>query len=125
MGIYAPTVTVTHTELKTTTVEDPRIVVTFAVKGCRPLRLPMDLNRCEVEASSTVAIQEIIPTSTVASHVVPTANYEEVGSIHDIIDNDNHLGQDNSLLQPSGENHISGPSSNEPTEALPSTAPKF
>lgn len=44
-GFYAPTVTVTQTELQTVTARDPRIVVTFAVKGCRPLRIPDDLDR--------------------------------------------------------------------------------
>lgn len=45
-GIYAPTVTVTQLELQTTFVKDPRIVVTYAVKGCRPHKIPDDLDRC-------------------------------------------------------------------------------
>lgn len=44
-GLYAPTVTATHTEFQTVTVKDPRIVVTFAVKGCKPLKIPDDLDR--------------------------------------------------------------------------------
>lgn len=44
-GFYAPTVTVTQTELQTVTAKDPRIVVSFAVKGCKPLRIPNDLDR--------------------------------------------------------------------------------
>lgn len=44
-GFYAPTVTVTHTEMQTVTAKDPRIVVTFAVKGCKPLRIPDGLDR--------------------------------------------------------------------------------
>lgn len=44
-GIYAPTVTVTQLELQTTFVKDPRIVVTYAVKGCRPHKIPDDLDR--------------------------------------------------------------------------------
>ncbi|KAJ8930919.1 hypothetical protein NQ314_016243 [Rhamnusium bicolor] len=44
-GVYAPTATVNVTTIETTVVQDPRIVVSFAVKGCRPIRLPMSLSR--------------------------------------------------------------------------------
>ncbi|XP_018566492.1 uncharacterized protein LOC108907334 [Anoplophora glabripennis] len=67
LGIYAPTVTVVRTELVTTVVTDPRVVLTYSVKGCRPLQLPENLERCSVEDS--VSISHVLPTST----VVPSA----------------------------------------------------
>ncbi|XP_050515237.1 uncharacterized protein LOC126890386 [Diabrotica virgifera virgifera] len=66
LGIYQPTVTVTEIELQTAIVQDPRVAVTYAVKGCRPLKLPNDIDRCEIQAPSTIPILEILPTSTVA-----------------------------------------------------------
>ncbi|KAJ8968647.1 hypothetical protein NQ317_015725 [Molorchus minor] len=72
LGLYAPTVTVTDTKIAVTTVEDPRIVVTFAVKGCRPMELPNNLKRCPEEALPTIAIQDILATSTVGIVPSPT-----------------------------------------------------
>ncbi|XP_063920577.1 uncharacterized protein LOC135135452 [Zophobas morio] len=69
-GLYAPTVTVTTTDLHISTVQDPSVVVTFVVKGCRPLKLPMDLDRCPQE--QPLSIEEALQTSTV-SPVVNTA----------------------------------------------------
>ncbi|XP_065161437.1 uncharacterized protein [Atheta coriaria] len=68
-GIYAPTVTVTAMQMRTTTVLDPRTVVTFSVKGCKPSRLPMDLSLCP---SQTPPLLDIKPTSVVTATVVPT-----------------------------------------------------
>ncbi|KAF5278138.1 hypothetical protein FQR65_LT03654 [Abscondita terminalis] len=69
LGLVRPTITVTEIHLKTTTVIDPGTVVTFSVKGCRPSRLPMDLDRCPV---SQYSVDELVPTN-VLSEIVPTA----------------------------------------------------
>ncbi|XP_017780501.1 PREDICTED: uncharacterized protein LOC108565506 [Nicrophorus vespilloides] len=58
LGFYAPTVTVQAVHLQTTTVLDPRTVVTFSVRGCKPSRLPLDLNLCPKKQP------EIRPTAT-------------------------------------------------------------
>ncbi|CAH0547297.1 unnamed protein product [Brassicogethes aeneus] len=123
LGIYAPTVTVTDTLFKTTTVEDPRVVVTFAVKGCRPLRLPDDLSTCEMENPSSVTVEEILPTSTVASNFVPASNYDPVANIQDIINsNNNDLDSVNfDPVQPSSDTVIfDSKVPIQPTESLPS-----
>nr|CAI5822087.1 unnamed protein product [Callosobruchus analis] len=73
LGIFPRTVTVTKINLHTTVVQDPRIMVTFAVKGCKPLRLPGDLSRCADEGLTPLPIQEILPTSTVALTYTKTA----------------------------------------------------
>ncbi|KAF5269501.1 hypothetical protein FQA39_LY08690 [Lamprigera yunnana] len=69
LGLVGPTITVTEMNFRTTTVVDNRIVVTFSVKGCRPSRLPMDLDRCPL---SQYSVDEIVPTST-SSAILPTA----------------------------------------------------
>nr|XP_022910306.1 uncharacterized protein LOC111421395 [Onthophagus taurus] len=46
LGIYAPTVTVTSTQVIITTVVDPGVQVTYAIKGCKPKVLPAGLERC-------------------------------------------------------------------------------
>lgn len=54
----------------TVTARDPNVVVTFSVKGCKPRELPGDVERCE---PTTVAVHEILPTSTVGQAVVQTS----------------------------------------------------
>ncbi|CAH2007729.1 unnamed protein product [Acanthoscelides obtectus] len=73
LGFYPRTETVTKINLHTTVVQDPRIMVTFAVKGCKPLKIPGDLNRCADEGMTPLPIQEILPTSTVALTYTKTA----------------------------------------------------
>lgn len=65
LGISAPTVTVNVTKITTTTFLDPKITVTFSLKGCRPTELPLGLDRCSIEP--TPATLPIVPTSTVKS----------------------------------------------------------
>lgn len=66
-GFHAPTVTVTITDLHVSTIEDPSIVVTYAIKGCRPFSLSFknNMNKCSPDLQSSVFIQDILPTSTV------------------------------------------------------------
>lgn len=45
LGLYAPTVTLKQTKLVTTMVPDPRVVLTYSVKGCKPEKFPNDLER--------------------------------------------------------------------------------
>ncbi|KAK4877495.1 hypothetical protein RN001_010001 [Aquatica leii] len=75
LGLVGPTITVTEIHFKTTTVIDPRTMVTFSVKGCKPSRLPMDLDRCPV--SSQYSVDEIVPAN-VLSLIVPTAVANEL-----------------------------------------------
>lgn len=48
--------------------KDPNVVVTFAVKGCRPSALPRNLEACP-----SITIEEILPTSTIPTLIHPTA----------------------------------------------------
>ncbi|RZC37367.1 hypothetical protein BDFB_013403 [Asbolus verrucosus] len=132
-GFYAPTVTVTKTDYHITKVEDPSVVVTFAVKGCRPLQLPMamDINMCPQESTSSILIEEILQTSTVSSLVIATetllptktmsvgnnpssTTYEQLFSFPEKQQN----FQDNlNLLEPSVQEHAEN-SHSQPTEAL-------
>ncbi|KAB0795996.1 hypothetical protein PPYR_10057 [Photinus pyralis] len=70
LGLVGATFTVTEVHLKTTTVIDPRTVVTFSVKGCRPSRLPMELDRCPVNQYN---VDEIVPSSVSPPSITPTA----------------------------------------------------
>ncbi|XP_044269664.1 uncharacterized protein LOC123014557 [Tribolium madens] len=119
-GLYAPTVTVTRTDLHITTVEDPSVVVTYAVKGCRPLKLPLDLDRCP-EERSTFSIEEILATSTVllsqTETFLPTKTMTVINPSSTVYQNlpnfsDEAHFQDNvNSLEPSGQEQVeNGPS---------------
>ncbi|XP_060534758.1 uncharacterized protein LOC132707096 isoform X2 [Cylas formicarius] len=71
LGLYGPPVTVTEIRVTHTTVLDPRIAITFAVKGCKPRELPLNMEKCP-EATRVPNLVEILPTSTVAHRVEPT-----------------------------------------------------
>lgn len=103
LGIYAPTLTVTKLILETTTVQDARVMVTYAIRGCKPVKLPLDLMVCPQEDTNAFSIQDIIPTSTVsmASSTVPP-DFEKTNEL--IADNEEPLNEDQSAT---------------PTEALP------
>ena len=85
LGIVAPTVTVTSTYLKTALVYDPKVLVTYSIKGCKPARLPTDLNLCP-QAADVTAQEGIVPTqvsqkppsSTTSPNLTPSGNVEEV-----------------------------------------------
>lgn len=68
IGMVRRTVTVVQPVIQTKTLKDPNVVVTFAVKGCRPSVLPRNLESCP-----SISIEEILPTSTVAQGIRPTA----------------------------------------------------
>ncbi|KAG5895138.1 hypothetical protein JTB14_008572 [Gonioctena quinquepunctata] len=136
-GLFAPTVTVTLTKLETTIVQDPRVVVTYAVKGCRPMRIPDDLDRCPQE-SSTVPIEEILPTST----VIPSQSFPSTvgppnkpGSFIEVSNgiapnttelapnttehNDENSPTTNLVVESSSEKLVEEEESAKPTKALP------
>jgi len=90
-GIYAPTVTITAVNIQTTTVADPKTIVTFSVRGCRPSRLPLDLNLCpKQDISPTPATQTTIETTTVhgnlngSSTELPSESKVPIGSVNGI-----------------------------------------
>lgn len=58
LGFVAPTVTTTAIHVETTTMMDPRTIVTFSVRGCKPSRLPLDLETCPPSP------KPILPTRT-------------------------------------------------------------
>lgn len=121
LGIYAPTVTITRTDLHITTVEDPSVVVTFAVKGCRPLKLPLDLHKCPPE-QPPFSIEEIITTSTVVmpqqETILPTNTMSVINpSTTDYEDMPNFPEENKNLLVPSAiDINENGPA--QPTEPL-------
>lgn len=108
MGIVAPTVTVTAISLRTTTVLDPRTVVTFSVKGCRPSRLPLGLDQCPV-AHSGISIEEIFPSAVVPTQVIPTRRNDNVIQFQDINKNDdnNNKKSKNIEIEPSSNDDLS------------------
>ncbi|EFA00150.1 hypothetical protein TcasGA2_TC002971 [Tribolium castaneum] len=123
-GLYAPTVTVTRTDLHITTVEDPSVVVTYAVKGCKPLKLPLDLNRCPQE-EPPFSIEEILATSTVAlpqtETFLPTKTTTVVNPsssvVYDNFPDETHFQDNVNLLEPSGQEQLeNGPA--QATQAL-------
>lgn len=65
--------TITEIDLKTTTVFDPRTVVTFSVRGCQPSKLPLDLNACDVPKQN---LQDISPTKILQDAVVTPTIFE-------------------------------------------------
>ncbi|KAK5642994.1 hypothetical protein RI129_009161 [Pyrocoelia pectoralis] len=71
LGLVGHTITVTEIRLRTTTVIDPHTVVTFSVKGCKPSRLPMELDRCPVNQFN---VDEIVPSSVLQPSITPTAS---------------------------------------------------
>lgn len=68
LGFYAPTVTVSTLKQLVTTILDPRVVVTFSVKGCKPSRLPLDLMECQGSGQNVI----IQPTATIPQLVTQT-----------------------------------------------------
>lgn len=70
LGFSSHTVTQIEHITETVLVQDPNIVVTFSIKGCKPSELPDDIIRCDPPPS--IRIEEILPTSTVAYTVTPT-----------------------------------------------------
>ncbi|XP_074033007.1 uncharacterized protein [Leptinotarsa decemlineata] len=130
-GFYAPTVTVTLTKLETTIVQDPRVVVTYAIKGCKPLTIPSDLDRCPPD-SSTISIEEILPTSTViATSGLPTASpvSNQGYDVKTVVQNEPELDTSKNVESIDQHPNVEVESSNEkvaedletakPTEALP------
>lgn len=89
IGIYAPTVTTTALYLETTTMMDPRTIVTFSVKGCRPSRLPLDLDTCPEPQEPILPskVTTMVMTSTVFkpdildAKAVEASELEEVGDL--------------------------------------------
>ncbi|XP_030749305.1 uncharacterized protein LOC115877306 [Sitophilus oryzae] len=75
LGLTRPTVTVTDVKIVPTTVLDPRIVVTYAIKGCKPHSLPYNLEKCPEEPE--VEMIEIVPTTTVYARMESTAEPEK------------------------------------------------
>ncbi|KAL1517478.1 hypothetical protein ABEB36_001240 [Hypothenemus hampei] len=71
LGLYRPTITVTELKLHPTTVLDPRIIVTYDIRGCKPQSLSYDLPKCEKEENSLEFV-EVVPTSTVGIDIQPT-----------------------------------------------------
>ncbi|KAK9739126.1 hypothetical protein QE152_g9224 [Popillia japonica] len=63
LGLSAPTVTLNVTKITTATVLNPRVTVTFSIRGCRPQRMPLDLEKCPIQPTATAL--PIVPTSTV------------------------------------------------------------
>ncbi|KAF2893726.1 hypothetical protein ILUMI_12447 [Ignelater luminosus] len=119
LGIVAPTVTVTAINLRTTTLLDPRTVVTFSVKGCRPSRLPLGLDRCPV-AHSGISIEEIFPSAVVPIQVVPTATRRNDNIIQFQDVNDGNIKKSKNIeIEPSSPGDLSDVDlSSVPTEEL-------
>lgn len=70
LGFTSYTVTKVEHVIETALVQDPNIVVTFSIKGCKPSELPEDIIRCDPPPS--VRIEDILPTSTVGFSIIPT-----------------------------------------------------
>lgn len=100
LGIYAPTVTTTAVHLETVTMMDPRTVVTFSVRGCKPSRLPMDLGTCPESA------EPILPTRVTQEVMTTTVFKPELTSPEGV----------------EGSESAGSPSSISPTQALNSGA---
>lgn len=76
LGFTDYTVTKVEHVTETVIVQDPNVVVTFSIKGCKPSELPRNIIRCDPPPSIT--IEEILPTSTVGYAITPTASVEIV-----------------------------------------------
>ncbi|XP_018335476.1 uncharacterized protein LOC108744278 isoform X2 [Agrilus planipennis] len=120
-GFVAPTLTKIYRHRETTTVMDPRTVVTFSVKGCRPTRLPLDLDRCAPEIKATTT-QSAFP----ALHTLPSHGSEQEQSITDYIKGNSQFrhndvkSQDVSdSLQASYPSYVQDEIVTQPTEPLP------
>ncbi|GJQ68237.1 hypothetical protein Trydic_g16854 [Trypoxylus dichotomus] len=82
----------------------PTVMVTFSLKGCRPQRVPLGLDRCQIQPTPTAL--PIVPTSTV-----------NAGSI--VQDTNQLIGGNNNQLQGSQADIQPAPS-NAPTTTLDS-----
>lgn len=74
LGFSGRTVTKVEHLIQTTTVQDPNVVVTFSIKGCKPSELPENINRCDPPTS--ISSKEILPTPPVELFITPTASVE-------------------------------------------------
>lgn len=135
-GFRAPTVTVTITDLHVSTVEDPSVVVTYAIKGCQPFSLAIDMNKCPPKLESSVSIEEILPTSTVVSpfevgsetllptkttnNIITSTLYGTFTNLNDnlFINTQPSLPSDNSNTLESSVQQLNTSSNTEPTEPL-------
>ncbi|XP_076271832.1 uncharacterized protein LOC143203530 isoform X1 [Rhynchophorus ferrugineus] len=70
LGLDRPTVTVTEIKIVPTTVLDSRIMVTYAIKGCKPHHLPEHLERCPEDRAEEIEI--IAPTNPILSAIQNT-----------------------------------------------------
>lgn len=74
LGFTGFTVTKVEHIMETVIVQDPNVVVTFSIKGCKPSELPDNIIRCEPPPS--IRIEEILPTSTVGYTITPTTSVD-------------------------------------------------
>lgn len=74
LGFTGRTVTKVEHLVKTVVAQDPNVVVTFSIKGCKPSELPEGINRCDPPPS--ISTEKILPTSTVGFMITPTAAAE-------------------------------------------------
>ncbi|KAI4470304.1 alpha/beta hydrolase domain-containing protein [Holotrichia oblita] len=103
LGFSAPTVTLNVTKITTSTILNPSVIVTFSIRGCRPQRMPLELERCKIQATPTTL--PIVPTSTV--------------NVNSAIDNTNQITSDTADGQIQGSQaDIQSANSNNPTTSL-------
>lgn len=107
-GFYPPTVTVTREVNQITTVQDPSVVVTYAIKGCVPQKMHMDMSRCPQE--SIIPTMEVLETSTVPSDIFPTKTLDDENTstvygdeITNFVQDDKNWGQNSPVIQPSSD----------------------